>query len=362
MNERIRAAGDNLKRVFVLLLMSLIVMTLCIEVSISTVSADIDITGFKCCSSNESEMNIGSGATQWTKTGNNYRWNKVFTDKRGTTVTLWCIPNGIPVLGLRWNNKWVGLCPYCGSLNHGHIKGTPERFTGTFWSSRDVTCNVRCSDDKDPKEDKMTYEYARATGKVTWIHKEDSVEQKNGKVDPPTGNTPSDLPSYGTKTSPEDPECSSCEEDDLICPITLVTSTDSNGNAKESFNLHEIVYAKGTGFCCKNLEYNTTHTIYVCYDPLNDGDSLSACIYSTVIPDSNCDFIPQPASLGTFALGDYDIVVDINENGIYDLGIDAIDSSVTVGFSVIPEFPTIVIPAVTILGLLFLISRRKQER
>ena len=40
--------------------------------------------------------------------------------------------------------------------------------------------------------------------------------------------------------------------------------------------------------------------------------------------------------------GKYDIVVDVNDNGVYDAGIDAIDDSdiqVTAGFFVIPEVP-----------------------
>ena len=109
--------------------------------------------------------------------------------------------------------------------------------------------------------------------------------------------------------------------------IGSVSSTDSSGSAKNCFNTTDTVYAKGTGFC-KNANYN----IYVCSHPVSNGASLSGCTSSSVSTDSNGYFTPQPKSLGTFAEGDYDIVVDENGNGKYDSGTDAIDSSVTILF------------------------------
>ena len=105
--------------------------------------------------------------------------------------------------------------------------------------------------------------------------------------------------------------------------IGSVSSTDSNGNAKNCFLTTETVYAKGTGFC-KNCNYN----IYVCSHPVSNGASLSGS--SSVSTDSNGYFTPQPKSLGPFPKGDYDIVVDENGDGYYNSGIDAIDSSVAV--------------------------------
>ena len=40
-------------------------------------------------------------------------------------------------------------------------------------------------------------------------------------------------------------------------------------------------------------------------------------------------------------LGDYDIVEDKNRNGVYDEGIDVVDSITLVGVDVIPEFSTL---------------------
>jgi len=105
-----------------------------------------------------------------------------------------------------------------------------------------------------------------------------------------------------------------------------VSSTDSNGNAKNCFLTSETVYAKGSGFCGPS-NYN----IYICSHPVSNGASLSGCPYSSSVNTaSNGYFTPQPKSLWTFAVGDYDIVVDENGDGEYDSGIDAIDSSVAV--------------------------------
>ncbi len=60
--------------------------------------------------------------------------------------------------------------------------------------------------------------------------------------------------------------------------------------------------------------------------------------------------------------GEYDIVVDVNGNGVYNAGTDALDSNIDVGFEAIPEFSTIAIPIAAILGLLFFFNHRKRRR
>lgn len=55
----------------------------------------------------------------------------------------------------------------------------------------------------------------------------------------------------------------------------------------------------------------------------------------------------------------YDIIIDVNKNGKYDVGTDALDANITVGFEAIPEFSSIAIPVAAILGLLFFFNHRK---
>ncbi|MCD4845403.1 MAG: PEF-CTERM sorting domain-containing protein [Methanosarcinales archaeon] len=54
--------------------------------------------------------------------------------------------------------------------------------------------------------------------------------------------------------------------------------------------------------------------------------------------------------------------VDVNGDGDYDAGIDALDANVDVGFKAIPEFSTIAIPVLSILGLLFFFNHRKRRK
>jgi hypothetical protein len=62
--------------------------------------------------------------------------------------------------------------------------------------------------------------------------------------------------------------------------------------------------------------------------------------------------------------GNYDIVEDVNCNGQYDQGIDAIDSLTLIGFSVIPEFSfaTVMITIISITAVLMGFGKVKHFR
>jgi hypothetical protein len=85
-----------------------------------------------------------------------------------------------------------------------------------------------------------------------------------------------------------------------------------------------------------------------------------------VSSDSSGNIPPTAVWSGPLTLGKYDVVVDVNGNGVYDEVVDALDDNdveVTAGFFVIPEFLF-----GTILGLLgcfaafgvFRVSKRKR--
>lgn len=63
------------------------------------------------------------------------------------------------------------------------------------------------------------------------------------------------------------------------------------------------------------------------------------------------------------ALGKYDVVVDVNRNGVYDMGVDALDDSdleVTAGVVVIPEFPVAMLVLILAgLSVLALITKKR---
>jgi hypothetical protein len=116
-------------------------------------------------------------------------------------------------------------------------------------------------------------------------------------------------------------------------------SCDATGIKKDSFIIGETVYVMGTGYAPSK-----TYNLYIVAD-LNWTDKLAI---PTRIPGTATNVTSDPSGNITAAawgpptaLGKYDIVLDGNENGQYDAGIDALDNNdieVTAGFTIIPEF------------------------
>jgi len=125
-----------------------------------------------------------------------------------------------------------------------------------------------------------------------------------------------------------------------------IESCDHTGEKKDVFDLAEIVYVNGTGY-----SPSATYTIYLVNDVASwsDGMPIPARVLgteSTVSSDSEGRIPPTVVWNDPLTPGEYDILVDFNNNGVYDEGIDALDSNdieVTAGFLVIPEFPSLLI-------------------
>lgn len=115
-----------------------------------------------------------------------------------------------------------------------------------------------------------------------------------------------------------------------------VESCDSAGIKKDSFNPGETVYANGSGYCP-----STTYDLYVVPDTTwTDGMAIPGAPIS-VFSDSSGNIPPTAVMSPPLTPGKYDIVVDVNGNGVYDAGVDALDDcdiQVTAGFLVIPEY------------------------
>ncbi|HKZ94440.1 MAG TPA: DUF2341 domain-containing protein [Candidatus Bathyarchaeia archaeon] len=107
-------------------------------------------------------------------------------------------------------------------------------------------------------------------------------------------------------------------------PATI-QSCDSSGNMKASFSAGEALYVKGS-----NLKENTDYKIYIVNDVAqwNDGDPIPTRITgttSTVYSDNLGDI--QPTLIWNSTLvGNYDIILDVFENGLYDSSFDALNS------------------------------------
>ncbi len=127
-------------------------------------------------------------------------------------------------------------------------------------------------------------------------------------------------------------------------PTPMIESCNSIGERKDSFELGEAVFVNGSGFA--------PSTGYILYVVVDQATWIDGMAIPERVPDtepfigSNADGIVVPTATwhDPQAVGNYDIIVDVNGNGQYDAGIDAIDDAdvaATAGVSVIPEFATI---------------------
>lgn len=113
-------------------------------------------------------------------------------------------------------------------------------------------------------------------------------------------------------------------------------STDSVGNPKSTFNMSDNLYLQGQDFPA-----DTNVTIYLIPDG-TDALPVNAAASSSVIVNGTGGLPvtlvwPQP-----LALGEYDVWVDVNQNGVFDEGDVWNSQSIGIyGLDVIPEFPTL---------------------
>ena len=120
----------------------------------------------------------------------------------------------------------------------------------------------------------------------------------------------------------------------------MVESCNLVGDQKDFFELGEAVYIMGRGYSS-----STTYNVYLVEDveTWTDGATIPDRISetaSTILSNSEGDVPAMAVWSNPQAAGKYDIVVDVNNNGVYDVGVDALDDSdveVTAGM-VIPEF------------------------
>lgn len=173
--------------------------------------------------------------------------------------------------------------------------------------------------------------------------------------------TTSTLPLW-VNLDPEDLLLVQCDTRTLylgeLPPLANVESCDLAGVRKDSFNSDETVYAKGSWF-----SPSTTYDLYIVVDVRwIDGITLPERIpdtAKTVSTDSSGNILPTAVWDPPLTTGKYDIVIDINRNGHYDEGIDALDDhdiEVTAGFF-IPEFPSFLIMPLFMIATLLIVMR-----
>jgi hypothetical protein len=152
-----------------------------------------------------------------------------------------------------------------------------------------------------------------------------------------------------------------------LAPQPIAESCSSAGDQKSSFNLGETVYVTGANFSASR-----TYDLFIIVDQVTwtNGMAIPKRLPGTVtnVSSNNVGDIP-PTAVWTNpqTVGNYDIVVDVNGNGHYDVGIDALyvnATEITAGFSVTPEFPlSFILPLFMTATLLAIgISRRRPRK
>ena len=139
-------------------------------------------------------------------------------------------------------------------------------------------------------------------------------------------------------------------------PPATIESCDPTGMKKDSFDLTEDVYVNGSGYMP-----STIYDMYVVNDVTwTDGMIIPSRVPGTPwVVASYIDGSMGPINVwgAPLIIGKYDIVIDVNGNGVYDDGVDARDDMdiTTEGFFVIPELPfgTITTLATLVLALTF---------
>jgi len=104
--------------------------------------------------------------------------------------------------------------------------------------------------------------------------------------------------------------------------ILTVESSDAAGNIKDTFQLAESVYAIGSGYAP-----STTYDLYILDDQTWTGsESLAGAVVTTTVTTDASGNIPVATLIwATAVAGNYDIVVDVNGDGDYNAGTDALD-------------------------------------
>jgi hypothetical protein len=137
------------------------------------------------------------------------------------------------------------------------------------------------------------------------------------------------------------------------------------GSAKDTFNAGESVYTVGMGFPASStfdISIVADVVSWTSMSGLPIPTSLSADLQNVTSDASG--MITVSLLWASPTLGNYDIVVDVNRNGVYDPGIDAVDSDnvATAGLSVVPELGVIALLGMFASSIVVVEVRRRGKR
>jgi hypothetical protein len=170
-----------------------------------------------------------------------------------------------------------------------------------------------------------------------------------------TGLSPDTTYTIGTRTVDDSGNINAALVEDTATTLSSAppsaTSSTPAGTPKDTYSANEDVYAAGSGFAA-----GTNVDIYVVPDQdWNDGDPIPADVTGSADTVSvNGDIGPVLVWHAPLVIGEYDIVIDANQNGVYNTSTDGLDSG-SPGFVVVADAP-VPVPALAPIGIIALIG------
>ena len=148
-------------------------------------------------------------------------------------------------------------------------------------------------------------------------------------------------------------------EDTAMEPF--IESCGENGGQKDSFDQGEDMYVTGGFFSSGTFE------IYIVNDVESWTDGITIPLRvpgtETTISANLEGHIPPTNVWGNLeTVGEYDIVIDVNDNGLYDVSVDALDDGdieVTAGVEIIPEINSLTIMILLMTATLLVIFSKR---
>ena len=148
----------------------------------------------------------------------------------------------------------------------------------------------------------------------------------------------------------------------VLAPCPDGNASDELGDVVEVFTTDEPVYAIGSGFTPNSLI-----DLYIVWDRAwTNGDNVTDyfifAFKKNVPTDAVGDIVPTEIWPNPLP-GEYDMFFDANQNGIYEVGVDAVDHPNHPGFIVQGEVPVLTpLGLLALMGLLSLIATRTMAR
>jgi len=158
-----------------------------------------------------------------------------------------------------------------------------------------------------------------------------------------------------------------------VAAANMIYAANSGGTEVQTFYNGDTVYAQGLGLTDPSSGNCKVYVVldYKVWPDATSSDTVNIAAVTTIIHTTTTTVAalnnyPSGVSAGVvptdIPYGEYDLVYDSDGDGVFEPADgDRVDQQVCCGFSAIPEFATIAIPVIGILGLFLFFNHRKRK-